>query len=275
MGNSSNSNAFLGKLVGNKIYLEANLGLLSVSGPGWGYSIFGNTLLDNTVHNPTVPYFEIKTYVQYGVVGGLAFDFMDELLDVGATFKMVSRRGVGKTVHIVDFLDDDFSKNIEKEFDAKTLFSPDVGAIYHLDQLYNLQTKVAFVMKNVGGMDFGSSGKIPMTFDMGVSTESELVGFDIIMALDYVDITGKTTRKKSFSRNLKMGVEVGVFKRTNGHHALSFRVGRNGPYSTMGFTLNPPYIPIKIDYANWSEEVGLVGGEIEDKRQSVQLAFNF
>jgi hypothetical protein len=70
--------AAIGKLVGKKLYLDANLGLLSISGPGWGYSIFGSSLFDAKIRNPSVPYLELKTYLQYGAIGGLAFSFFDE-----------------------------------------------------------------------------------------------------------------------------------------------------------------------------------------------------
>jgi len=271
----NDANAFLGKLIGEKVYTELNLGLLSISGPGWGYSIFGSYALDATVRNPTVPYLDLKTYVQYGAVGGLAFDFLDERLDIGVAVKVISRNGIGKEVHIVDFLDDDFGDEIQDEFDTKSNFASDVGALYHFDQLYNFAPRLSLVIRNIGGLDFGSSGEIPMTIDMGVATESELLGFDFILAADVVDVTYQATQYKSSKRNLKIGAEMGMFKRTNGHHALSFRIGRNGTYSTFGFSFNPPLLPVKIDYASWSEEVGAVGGEKEDKRQAIQLAINF
>ncbi len=272
---SDDASAFIGQLIGKKMYMEVGLGVMSLSGPGWGYALFAEGILDIEVHNPTVPTLELKAYAQAVAIGGLAFDFFDETLDIGFNLKAVNRYGIGRETHIVEFLDDDFADNIEDEFVSKTIISPDVGIIYHFDQLYNLHTKLAMVVKNIGGMDFGSTGSIPMTIDIGAATESELAGFDIIIAIDYVDLTFATTEEDSMMRNLKMGAEVGIFKRTNGHHALSFRVGRNGVYTSYGVSLNPPYLPIKIDYASWSEEVGSIAGEIEDKRQSVQLAFNF
>lgn len=272
---SDDQASVIGSLVGRKIYVEGNLGFLSITGPGWGYSLFGNFILDAKIRNPAVPYLELKSYIQYGAIGGLALNFLDETLYVGANYKAVGRNGVGKDIHIVDFLDDDFVDELQDEFSAKTGLSPDIGVIYKLEEYYSWDPKLALVVRNIGGMDFGSSGEIPMTIDLGLATESELAGFDIIFALDMIDITYQATEYKSFKRNLKMGVELGMMKRSNSHHALSLRAGKNGEYTSWGVSLNVPYFPMKLDYANWSEEIGNVAGDIEDKRQSFQISFNF
>jgi len=265
----------IGQLVGEKLHADANLGLMSMSGPGWGYSIFGSFLFDAKIRNRTVPYLELKTYLQYGAIGGIALSFLDETLVAGANYKVVSRNGVGTDVHIVDFLDDDFSDQIEDDFTTKTGASPDFGLTYKFDAYYNWEPKVAVVVRNIGGMDFGSTGEIPMTIDLGFATQSEFAGFDVILALDVIDLAQEATVYKSFKRNLKMGLEIGMLKRSNSHHALSYRIGRNGPYSTWGISLNIPYFPMMFDYANWSEEVGNVAGDIEDNRQALQFSFNF
>lgn len=271
----SDEAAAIGELVGKKLYSELNLGLLSINGPGWGYSAFGSVVLDAKVRNPTVPYLELSSYAQYGLIGGLAYPFKDETLIAGFNYKVINRNGVGKDIHIVDFLDDDFSSELEDDFATETATSPDLGVIYKLDQYYNWDPRFAIVVRNIGGMDFGSTGEIPMTIDLGVATESEFAGFDIILAADFVDVTYQATEYKSYKRNLKMGVEVGMMKLSNAHHALSFRIGRNGTYNTYGFSINVPFLPMKIDYAKWSEEVGYVAEDLEDERQSIQISFNF
>ncbi|NQU64665.1 MAG: conjugal transfer protein TraF, partial [SAR324 cluster bacterium] len=272
---SDDQTTALADLVGKKIYVEGNLGFLSLTAPGWGYSLFGSFLLDAKVRNPPLPYLKLKSYLQYGAIGGMALNFLDETVYVGVSYKIVSRNGVGKDVHIVDFLADNFLDDLQDEFSTKTNLSPDVGVIYKLEEYYSWDPKVALVVRNIGGMDFGSSGEIPMTIDLGIATESELAGFDIIFALDMVDITYQATEYRSFKRNLKMGVELGMWKRSNSHHALSFRLGKNGAYASQGFSINVPYFPMKIDYASWSEEIGNLAGDIEDKRQSLQISFNF
>jgi len=278
MGNQSGSDqtAFVGDLIGNKIYAEGGLGLLSFTAPYWGWSTFAGFTMDATIHNPTIPYFDVLGYAQYGALGGFAVTMYDQLIDVGVSLKYISRAGIGKTFHIVDFLDPKFDTKIQDDFVNKSQVSSDVGATYHIDQWYNYNLKVSAVMKDIGGLDFGSSGSIPTTVNFGLASESEFAGFDLLVAADLVDATFAATEKKSFARNFNMGAELGLSKRSNGgHHALAFRLGKKGPYPTKGISFNPPYLPIMIDYASWSEEVGAVAGAKEDKRQTIQLSFNF
>ncbi len=272
----TDSTATLGSITGGKIYSEANVSLMSFTAPGWGWSLFGSLVIDPGVHNPVVPYFDVSGFVQSGAAVGFSMNFMDQLLDIGVGLKSVSRTGIRTEVHIVDFLDDDFADNIQDDFVEGTKQQAiDVGVIYHLESIYNFQTKFGAVMKNIGGMDFGSTGKFPTTIDLGVASESEFVGLDMLLAADVVDIGFKNTPVKSLKRNFNIGAELGMFMRNNGHHALSSRFGMKGGYPSKGFTINPPYLPITIDYAEWSEEIGTYGGSNRDERKSLQLAINF
>ncbi|MDX2470270.1 MAG: hypothetical protein QNL04_06800 [SAR324 cluster bacterium] len=272
----SDATATLGTITGGKIYSEANASLLSFTAPGWGWSFFGSLVIDPGVHNPVVPYFDVAGFVQSGIAVGFSMNFMDQLLDVGVGLKSVSRTGIRTEVHIVDFLDDDFSSNIQDDFvDGKKQQAIDVGLIYHMEDFYNYQTKFGAVVKNIGGMDFGTTGTFPTTIDVGVASESEFVGLDVLVAADVVDIAFKNTPTKSLQRNFNVGAEFGMYMRNNGHHTLSARLGMKGGYASTGWTLNPPYIPITIDYAEWSEEIGTYGGSNRDKRKSLQLAINF
>lgn len=273
---TSDTTATFGDLVGENVYAEMNVGALSITAPGWGYSIFGNLLFNSVINNPSVPYFEVKAYVQYGMVGGFAVDFMDELLDIGLAMKSVTRTGTTKTVHLYDLLDDEFSDNLEDDFKDTNAIAYDLGVTYHFVQIANVEIKAAYVVRNIGDMDFGPAGYIPMTMDIGTSAETEIAGLDFILAMDYVDLTNKLTEHRSYLRNLKIGAEVGCFKRSNGHHALSVRAGLNaGHYLSTGFSVNIPGLPIKIDYAAWSEEIGYLAGKIEDRRQSMHISINF
>ena len=276
--NNGASTNILTQLTGMQLFGELGGNVLSITGPGWGYSLFGEAEFSMAVHNPVIPYFDINTYLQYGFIFGLGFDTLDETLDWGFNLKYVGRMGINQVFHLVDFLDDQFMTNLTdfNRYTPKAGLTPDVGFIYTIDSLYNLDPKIAFVARNIGGLDFGPNGSIPMSFDTGVSTETEISLFDIILAADLIDITSATTAEASMARNVKLGVEIGIFKRSNGHHAISFRLGKNGAYQTMGFTLNPWYIPFKLEVAQWSEEVGSVAGAKEDKRYSMELSiFNF
>ena len=282
LGKSSSSFSTIGSLAGKKIYNEANLGLLSHVNSRFGWSFFSNGLLDIQVRNPIIPYLETKAYVQTGLAGGMAWSFLDFQLDLGLGVKLVQRSGIDTKLHIFDeaiieFTEDQKTTKLQKKFASKAAFAPDAGVIYHFDSYHNMEPKVAFSLQNIGGLDFEGAGKVPMTMNIGVSTESEFNGFDMILAADYRDLAdsqGMISKGNIMTeRNIKIGVEFGWQKLFNGHHLISFRAGRNGPYNTVGWSMN--LFGFKVDFAKYSEEIGGYAGELEDKRTSLQVSLIF
>jgi len=282
LGKSSSSFSTIGSLAGKKIYNEANLGLLSHVNSRFGWSFFSNGLLDIQVRNPIIPYLETKAYVQTGLAGGMAWSFLDYQLDLGLGVKLVQRSGIDTKLHIFDeaiieFTEDQKTTKLQKKFASKAAFAPDAGVIYHFDSYHNMEPKVAFSLQNIGGLDFEGAGKVPMTMNIGVSTESEFNGFDMILAADYRDLAdsqGMISKGNIMTeRNIKIGVEFGWQKLFNGHHLISIRAGRNGPYNSVGWSMN--LFGFKIDFAKYSEEIGGYSGELEDKRTSLQVSLIF
>ena len=282
LGKSSSSFSTIGSLAGKKIYNEANLGLLSHVNSRFGWSLFSNGLLDIQVRNPIIPYLETKAYVQTGLAGGMAWSFLDFQLDLGLGVKLVQRSGIDTKLHIFDeaiieITEDSKTTKLQKKFASKAAFAPDAGLIYHFDSYHNMEPKVAFSLQNIGGLDFKGAGKVPMTMNIGVSTESEFNGFDMILAADYRDLADSQEMISKGNimteRNIKIGVEFGWQKLFNGHHLISIRAGRNGPYNSVGWSLN--LFGFKIDFAKYSEEIGGYAGELEDKRTSLQVSLIF
>ena len=282
LGNASSSSATLGEIAGRKIYVEANVGLLSHVNSRFGWSLFQNALFDIQVRNPVFPYLETRSFVQAGLTGGMAWSFLDYQLDLGLGAKLVRRAGIDTKFQVFDeamieFTEQNKYTKLEKKFENKVAIAPDAGAIYHFDGVHNLHPKVAISLQNIGGLDFGNAGKVPMTMNMGISTESELGGFDIILAADYHDLTDaqKLVSKGNpiTERNIKFGIEIGWNKLFNGHHLYSVRAGRNGPYNSAGWSMN--LFGFKIDVANYAQEIGGYSGELKDKRTSLQVSLIF
>ena len=282
LGKSSSGFSTIGSLAGKKIYNEVNLGLLSHVNSRFGWSFFSNGLVDFQVRNPIIPYLETKAYVQTGLAGGMAWSFLDFQLDLGLGVKLVQRSGIDTKLHIFDeaiieFTEDQKTTKLQKKFTSKAAFAPDAGVIYHFDSYHNMEPKVAFSLQNIGGLDFEGAGKVPMTMNIGVSTESEFNGVDMILAADYRDLANSqeliSEGNIMSERNIKIGVEFGWQKLFNGHHLISFRAGRNGPYNSVGCSLN--LFGLKVDFAKYSEEIGGYAGELEDKRTSLQVSLIF
>ena len=282
LGKSSSGFSTIGSLAGKKIYNEVNLGLLSHVNSRFGWSFFSNGLVDIQVRNPIIPYLETKAYVQTGLAGGMAWSFLDFQLDLGLGVKLVQRSGIDTKLHIFDeaiieFTEDTKTTKLQKKFVSKAAFAPDAGLIYHFDSYHNMEPKVAFSLQNIGGLDFKGAGKVPMTMNIGVSTESEFNGIDMILAADYRDLADSQEMVSKGNimtgRNIKIGVEFGWQKLFNGHHLISFRAGRNGPYNSVGWSMN--LFGFKVDFAKYSEEIGGYAGELEDKRTSLQVSLIF
>jgi len=274
-----------GNIAGKKIFIETNLGGISHVNSRFGWSIFGGLLVDLSIHNPVFPYFDSKIYFQGGAITGIAWSFLDYQLDVGVGGKIVQRAGVDTELHltsepVIEVANGNISEAVSKAIDLgdnKLAFAPDIGLVYHLDGIHNLSPKIALSVQNIGGLDFGKVGKVPMAINTGIATESELQGFDIILAADYHDLLdghklasdGNTLTE----RNFKLGLEVGWNRLFNGHHLFSYRLGRDGPYNSQGVSLN--LLGFKLDLAKYSKEVGGYAGELEDKRWSFQLGLLF
>jgi len=283
LGNSSSGFSTLGSLAGKNIHNEIDIGFLSHVNSRFGWSLFGNSFVDLKVRNPIFPYFETKLYAQYGLALGMAWSFMDYQLDVGLGGKLATRNGIDKKLHITDasvieLLEDQKTTKLMKLAEtSETSLAPDFGVIYHFDSYHNMEPKVALSLQNIGGLDFKDAGKVPMTMNIGVSTESEFNGIDMILAADYRDLADSQEMISKGNimseRNIKIGVEFGWQKLFNGHHLISIRAGRNGPYNSVGWSLN--LFGFKIDFAKYSEEIGGYAGELEDKRTSLQVSLIF
>jgi len=282
LGKLSGGFSAIGDLAGKNIHNEIDIGLLSHVNSRFGWSLFGNTFVDLKVRNPIFPYLETKAYAQKGLAGGMAWSFLDFQLDLGLGVKLVQRSGIDTKLHIFDeaiieFTEDTKTTKLQKKFVSKAAFAPDAGVIYHFDSYHNMEPKVAFSLQNIGGLDFKEAGKVPMTMNFGVSTESEFNGFDMILAADYRDLADSQEMISEGNimteRNIKIGVEFGWQKLFNGHHLISFRAGRNGPYNSVGWSMN--LFGFKVDFAKYSEEVGGYAGELEDKRTSLQVSLIF
>ncbi|MCH2271605.1 MAG: hypothetical protein MK510_14000 [SAR324 cluster bacterium] len=283
LGKSSGGISSIGDLAGKNIHNEIDIGLLSHVNSRFGWSLFGNSFVDLQVRNPIFPYFETKLYSQYGLALGMAWSFMDYQLDVGLGGKLATRNGIDKKLHITDapvieLIEDQKTTKLMKLAEtSETSLAPDFGVIYHFDSYHNMEPKVALSLQNIGGLDFKDAGKVPMTMNIGVSTESEFNGFDMILAADYRDLAdsqGMISKGNIMTeRNIKIGVEFGWQKLFNGHHLISIRAGRNGPYNSVGWSLN--LFGFKVDFAKYSEEIGGYAGELEDKRTSLQVSLIF
>ena len=199
------------------------------------------------------------------------FSIIDDRIVQASLFKILG------DMALIDGNTDDALTEAKSKGGALGVFTPDVGATYHLEGIHNLSPKISVVVQNIGGMDFGGAGTIPMVINTGFATESEFGPFDFITAVDYHDLMNgqklASDNNMFTERNLKIGFEVGWWRLANSHHLASFRLGRNGPYNSKGLSLN--LWKFKLDLVSYSQETGGYAGEKEDKRWAFAMGLIF
>jgi hypothetical protein len=281
-GDNSEIEYELSRITGEKLYGELVIGGLSLVTPRWGLSVSNKSLLDIQLSNPVVPYLDVLAYTQTGLIGGVAWSYWDYQLDVGVNLKAINRTGVDREFRlfdeaILDAVNNNDTSKLEEEFSSKTLLSPDLGVTYHMDDLHNLYPKFSIVLQNIGGMDFDKAGELPMQVNVGMATESEVIGLDLTLAADYYDLLNAQDLNPEgqfyTARNLSFGAELGWEKLYNGHHAFAFRLGFDGPYLAYGASFN--LFGLKFDYASWGEEIGEYAGATKDQRTMLQASLIF
>ncbi|OGG98333.1 MAG: hypothetical protein A2508_01990 [Candidatus Lambdaproteobacteria bacterium RIFOXYD12_FULL_49_8] len=273
---ASDIQSILSDIAGKKAYAEINADLFSASGPGWAWSYSKGGFLDLKIDNPVIPYVTLRAYLQTLAAGGLAFDF-NEKVTWGLTVKKITRQGITQEVHIVDLAEDTFISSLQDQLVSVSAQGYDLGFLYRLDkELGFLSTpRVGLVFKNIGGMDFGATGKLEQSYDLGFAWDAALFELPAILAIDWLDVSNQRHQAPSYWRNVNLGSEISWGTQANGKPIVAYRLGMKGPYMSWGFTLNPSYLPITLEYASWSQEIGDRAGDVADKRQSMILSFNW
>lgn len=264
--------AVINSAIGKTMIAEGNVSLVSMTGPGWAYTAHKDWRNDYQINSLTSV--DVSTYLQYGLALGYADSFVDYTLDIGVSWKALMRTSSTVNMTAVELVDSSVSGPLLAAAETTKMEAVgDIGAIYHVESNYAYQTRLGIVVRNVGGLNFGTP--IRPSVDIGFASSSEIFGADVVFAGDYVDVTNSLSTARSFMRNTRFGTEVGFNKLSNGHHTVAWRYGMRAGYTSYGFSLNTPYIPLQIDYAKWAEEVGTGFGDVKDSRRSIQISINF
>jgi len=262
-------NSALSNLAGHKVYgdvvVEASAG-----GPGFAVSTFNGGLLDLKVDNPVVPYAQFLAYTQRGTVLGFAggTDW-----NWGLSLGQVTREGTSGSAHIMNLMDQAYIDGVTQNLETKTATLANFGLLRPLKLGMFDEAHLAAVWR--GGMDFGLAGQLKPQLDLGFAGKGVLGGMDWILAADWVDLNRANNPEGSYLSHLNLGTELGAWSQPNGTPALALRAGFKGPYPCVGWTLNPPYLPLTLVYASWSEEIGTEAGDVQDSRKSLDLSINF
>lgn len=240
---------------------------LNIAGYGVMVGVLAQATLDAEIRNPTWPQAEMDYVYDRGLVAGVGgrIPFLD--LRLGATLKYISRSSLNETYTATDIADDDFEDEFDDDLKDGSSVALDLGLIYRLPWLEWAETDVGFTIQHLPEMQFGDALDQETQANIGIAAKKGFGGFDVIAALDYVDLTNTIGEDRDIPKRLHMGVEVEL------PMILAVRLGLNQGYLTYG--LSADLWVVKLDFASYSEEAGAYAGQRDDRRYVGQLTLGW
>jgi hypothetical protein len=221
--------------------------------------------LDIRIRNPVWPEAQVDAIADYGLMVGAGLPVPAvKGLSLGATFKGLSRTSINASYTADEITDDNFDDMIDDDRLDGSSVGLDLGVLYTTDALPMTSLNVAMVAQNIPEMKFGDAADQKTQFNAGIALSQKVIGLRFTEALDIHDVTDNLESDESNEKKIHMGVEVAL------PAILSARVGLNQGYTTAGVTLD--FKVLKFDVATYGEEIGVVGGQKEDRRYVAQIS---
>jgi hypothetical protein len=244
-----------------------NTGLVAAGG-----GVFGGFNLDAASHQGfgLDGLLEANATMDLGGIGAVSYKVMDRLY-LGAALKVVSRDAVIHTFTARELVEneDDIEGYITDELREKgTGFGADVGAIYEFYKDSVLRPTVGLSVLNIGDMDFGDAGEVPMTVNIGVAVNPKVpVIHGLTVGLDYVDLFNNYDVDDDIAKRIRIGGDVRLYD--SSLFDLGMQAGLYQGYPTFGIDARIMFL--KVMYATYAEEVGAYAGQSKDRRQVLAL----
>lgn len=233
----------------------------------FGFGVLGQGAIDAEINDPGWPNVRANALVDVAGVGGAGFGFLeDHALRVGISAKYINRQCLDKVYYAEDIADDDFDQQIEDDTLDGAGLGFDIGTQYTFPVF--LKPTVALVVQNLGGTGLGDAGRISQQINLGTGLNYRKGIISVNAGLDLMDITKNVNKNESdFFRRLHMGAESWLANR------LAVRLGLYQGYASFGVGLN--LWVLKLDYANYAEEIGAYAGQTADRRHVAQLSLGW
>jgi len=231
-------------------------------------SPIGQATMNMRIRNLVNPEAQVDLIADYGMMVGAGMDMpFLKGLKVGLTLKGIARKSLNEFYTADVIADDNFDDIVDADMMDGTGVSADLGLLYTTDALKVTRLNMALVAQNIPEMDFGDAMDSKTQYNMGLAMTQKVLGITFTEALDLYDLTDNAGNDESYEKKLHMGVEMAFPK------ILSVRAGLNQGYYTAGATLD--FKLIKLDLATYGEELGVVGGQKEDRRFVGQVSMGW
>ena len=235
-----------------------------------------NARLDAMAHQGFGPegFLEVNADATYGPVGGFSYGVTNNIF-VGLSAKMLNRESLVHNFTTREFVEkqDTLDKYITDELrKSSSAFGVDAGVIYKFAQDSRFRPSVGLSAMNIGDLNFGDAGKIPMTINAGVSANPQIPYFrSLVLGMDYVDVANNYSQDKDMWKRLRYGGELQLFDILPAE--MSVRAGMYEGSPTFGADLR--LLTFMVSYVKYSEEVGAYAGQDKDERQIIQVTFGW
>ncbi len=216
---------------------------------------------------------EVDAQGIYGPVFGVAYD--TEQFSFGGSVKLLTRHLLQRTYSVrelVERSDDDHDEDFSDDVVDGSAVGIDLGVLYKPWLGHPLSPTLGFSLLNVGGMDFGDAGEIPMTANVGLAIQPYVPFISgLTLAVDYVDIFREYPQDEDILKRLHLGAEAMLWRNTWSDFAL--RAGMYQGYLTAGLELRLTLLT--VGFATYAEEVGAYAGQDKDRRYLLTLSMGW
>jgi len=223
-----------------------------------------------SLRNRAFPNFEIRSRNFGGGVGGGAYAFFDDTLQVGGNLKVLYQVGIEQTVSSGDIVNQSLGDIIGWSQWKKGIgIGADLGAKYKLPFAQELlQPTLSLVIQDVvQTYFFGGAAKIPMSLTMGAGIFPKLGPVQLSIVTDFREIN----QREDILNKFHFGVEA-IFPKVI-HTVFALRAGCNQGYPAAGFGAQWPIVG--LNFAFYGQELGEYTREKADYRLVAQLTFGF
>jgi hypothetical protein len=236
---------------------------------GYGIMVAGlaQATLDMDVRNPVWPEAHVDGVTDIGLLAGVGLDVPIAGLKAGATVKFISRESLDETYTATDIAADDFDQELEDDMASGSGIGFDLGVIYRLPFTEVIDLDLGLTVQNIPEMDMGDAKPLETQANFGLAATKQFAGFDLVAALDYMDLSNSYDEDEDPAKRLHMGAEVRL------PAILSLRAGLNQGYYTAGATVD--FKVVRFDVATYGEEVGAHAGQREDRRYIAQITIGW
>jgi hypothetical protein len=267
--NSDDLAATLNALYGRPIWTRLDYQLSMSMGPfivgAYSRANAGFTLL-----NPALPNLDADYFAEYAFFGGVGFQLIPKMLDVGAVVKRITRVAGGGdiTAATLAYLDSNLIEDMQQRTGVG--YGVDFGAKLTLPGDWN--PSVAFAWQDIGDTSFSFSETTPAPLtikdrmNLALGLERELSGLvKIRPAIEYKTLNGSSTEVQ-IGKRIHAGLELEL-------PSITLRGGFNQGYYTYGASFD--FWLFQVDFATYGVELGEYVGQREDRRYVLQLTADF